>query len=792
MQYGAEVLTYQRAKRTEKKKKEVNYFWQSKYIMYFLCSLLISRVVLINNTAPFGIAFLIPILIYKEEKMPIVVGCGAFLGYMSLYKNINNYYIYIIIIASLVIFSYLIQKISVNKKIIILFGIILTENIIYNFSINNYTVSTGFLFSLFDVACIFPLYYMMNYAIQCLKDVKTKHLYSNEEIISMVIVASLVISGTWGATLYGISMRNILAMIFVVIISYSNGSSTGASAGIAIGTIVGMTSMNMIEYIGLYGLCGMIVGLFKDTGKWVSAIAYMVAFSILKLYSNVTGDIKLIEAIITSILFICIPNSFYIKMSMEFDTDKKQEKLNENNIEKIKSIFVERLDKFSGVLYNMSTIVNNLINNDRLLMKNKSSALIENLADRVCSNCDMNSMCWKRELHYTYSAFSELIQNYQENKAKIPEEIERKCIKRTALQKNTEEIVNNHIIAEMWRNRLTEGRQILAGQISNMAISINEIVEEFNNSVIINIEADKNMRRILCKKKIEFIDLFCFQDKNCKTTIKMSLKNCGGTEVCVKNILPLVNEATGRSMCISDEGCVINPNNNMCTISFEETPKFYVASYVARECKNGERYNGDSYSFGKLQDGTYMILISDGMGSGPEAGQESKAAVELIEKFTEAGFSKSVSINTVNSIMSLKFSEDEKFSTLDMGSIDLYTGDIDFMKVGAVSSYIKKKSKIEVINSKTLPIGVLDKVDVEVVNKKVNSGDIIVMMSDGFAESFSKESDKNDWIGDYLLNCSETNPKEILEDLMNIAMNLNKGKPKDDMTLIVSKVYNIY
>ncbi len=90
--------------------------------------------------------------------------------------------------------------------------------------------------------------------------------------------------------------------------------------------------------------------------------------------------------------------------------------------------------------------------------------------------------------------------------------------------------------------------------------------------------------------------------------------------------------------------------------------------------KDGEQCNGDSYSFGKLQSGSYMTIISDGMGSGPQAVQESSAVVELIERFAQSGFSKITAINTINSIMSIKFSQDEKFSTVDLSNIDLYEG----------------------------------------------------------------------------------------------------------------------
>lgn len=99
-----------------------------------------------------------------------------------------------------------------------------------------------------------------------------------------------------------------------------------------------------------------------------------------------------------------------------------------------------------------------------------------------------------------------------------------------------------------------------------------------------------------------------------------------------------------------------------------------------------------------------MTLVSDGMGSGPGAGEESKAAVELIEKFTEAGFNNMTAINAVNSIMNMKFAEDEKYATLDMNTVDLYSGDISFMKIGAVASFIKSGDSVEEISSKTLPL----------------------------------------------------------------------------------------
>jgi stage II sporulation protein E len=317
-------------------------------------------------------------------------------------------------------------------------------------------------------------------------------------------------------------------------------------------------------------------------------------------------------------------------------------------------------------------------------------------------------------------------------------------------------------------------------------------MDEFSTNIKIDAESENSISRVLDRNRIKYSDVFCLNDKNDRLIVKLRMEACGGRQICVKNILPLINEVVHRNMSIVDDGCNIDINDSTCTVTFEEAPKFHVASHAMRICKEGENYSGDSYTFGKLSDGTYMTIISDGMGSGPQAEQESNAAVELIEKFAHTGFNKITAINTVNSIMTLKFSADEKFSTVDLSSLDLYTGEAEFMKVGAVASFIKSGSKVEVIKSKTLPMGVLDKVDVDIIKRKVKNGDIVVMLTDGMLDYNNEAAGKVDWMVDFLENSNCGNPKDLVEQLVEKAKELSGGKVKDDMTVVVSKVYSLY
>lgn len=795
MQYGVELFPYKRVKdsKDELKKQKIKSLPRLiKFVAYFIAAFLISRVLMINLMAPFGIAFLVAVMTCEENKVILISGIGSILGYISLYNSVKSLPVYIITAGTLIIINYILRTVEQNKKIMMIFFTLFIEISFYKLLILKVTLGMSFLLSFFEVSAIFPVYFIINYSIICFKQYKTRHLYSSEEIISMAVTISLVVAGTWGSNIRGVSLRNIIALAFILIVGYTKGSSSGAASGVAMGTIIGITSNNMIAFVGVYGVCGLISGIFRETGKWMSGLAYLLAFAVLKMYSDIGTQFKLIEVIISAIFFLMIPGKILKKIEIELDWQRKQEHFKENYAEKIKELLVNKLENFSEVLFDMSGILGNLVYNDKLLMKNKSSALVENLADRVCSTCSMQSMCWKRENYYTYNAFSELIQNYQDNRKQVPHEIERKCVKRSAIIKNTEEIVNSYIINEMWRNRLSECRQLLSSQVENVGNSVSEIIDEFNYNIKFNTETENTIRRVLNKNGIHYRDVFCYNNKNNRLIVNLSMEACGGKQICIKDVLPLVNGVTGKCMCISEDGCNLNSEFEVCTITFEETPKYHVAAYTSKCCKDGEKYSGDSQSFGKLPDGTYLTIISDGMGSGPQAGQESNAAVRLIERFSKSGFNKLTAINIINSIMTMKFSEEEKFSTLDLNSIDLYKGEVDFMKVGAVASFIKKGEEIDVIKSKTLPIGVLDKPDIDIVRKKVENGDVIVMLSDGVLDYENEQAGKYEWIVDFLKNNNCNDPRQLSEEIMSNAKKLSKGKIKDDMTVIVEKVYSLY
>jgi stage II sporulation protein E len=89
-------------------------------------------------------------------------------------------------------------------------------------------------------------------------------------------------------------------------------------------------------------------------------------------------------------------------------------------------------------------------------------------------------------------------------------------------------------------------------------------------------------------------------------------------------------------------------------------------------------------------------------------------------------------------------------------------------------------------------MGVLDKVDIDIIKKRVKNGDILVMLTDGALDYNKESAGKVDWIVEFLENISCNNPKELVDEIIEKTLELSAGKVKDDITVVVSKVYELY
>ena len=195
--------------------------------------------------------------------------------------------------------------------------------------------------------------------------------------------------------------------------------------------------------------------------------------------------------------------------------------------------------------------------------------------------------------------------------------------------------------------------------------------------------------------------------------------------------------------------------------------------------------SGDKHCANYLAGGKLAVTISDGMGTGHAAARESSAIVRLLGSFLDAGFDKAVAVKLVNSVMVMKSARDA-FATVDMCVIDLYTGQVEFIKNGAEASYIKHHEYTETVRTASLPIGIVSINDIETFARTLESGSLVVMTSDGVVSS-----PEDSWIREMIEAVDiSISPNDLAKLILDEATRRNaaKGTENDDMTVICVKL----
>lgn len=236
----------------------------------------------------------------------------------------------------------------------------------------------------------------------------------------------------------------------------------------------------------------------------------------------------------------------------------------------------------------------------------------------------------------------------------------------------------------------------------------------------------------------------------------------------------------------------INRGEDMVTgresrFSFVEEGQYMLTTGVVRKNRQGESLCGDNFSVSKVDVQKAVLMLSDGMGSGESAYLKSEQVVELLEQLLSAGFTRELAIELLNSFISF-LAEGSISSTLDLVMIDLYTGMADFIKLGASTTFIKRKDRVECIRSTSLPVGVLEQVEFDTCARRLYDGDIIIMVSDGVLDSIIFEN-KETYMADLIASVDTNNVQTMAERIMEDMEKMQRGCMRDDSTVLVTGVW---
>lgn len=215
---------------------------------------------------------------------------------------------------------------------------------------------------------------------------------------------------------------------------------------------------------------------------------------------------------------------------------------------------------------------------------------------------------------------------------------------------------------------------------------------------------------------------------------------------------------------------------------FEQSPALEMEIGAATRSRSGEEVAGDSYVSRALAGGRHVLALSDGMGSGVSARQESHAALRLMVESLRAGYTRAQALDVVNALM-LMCTGREMYATMDLCVCDLHSGETAFEKLGACASYVVRDGEVRAIGADTLPVGVLPEVESRSLRMTLVPGDVVVMLTDGVCDAYpGGEAALREAIG----KLAWLHPQAVGEKL--IAQAMDGGVAGDDMTVLCAKI----
>ena len=347
----------------------------------------------------------------------------------------------------------------------------------------------------------------------------------------------------------------------------------------------------------------------------------------------------------------------------------------------------------------------------------------------------------------------------------------------------------------LWQRKLQENQELLAEHLKETAHIMAEVAKETCLYRPMGERRFRQMSRILRESGISLKNFFEMEHKDGHTEISLTMKYMGdkymklgeSEQISVDDVADFISVAMNVRLCAA-KNSPMYLTRNYNTYYFQEEPAYHLLTGVAKAVKETEKISGDNYSFYEADTGKMMILLSDGMGSGEKACEDSRRVIEIMESFLTAGFRMESAIQMINGALSAAGSE-QNMSTLDLCDINLYTGECEFVKVGAACTYIKIGNLVDRLSAQNLPLGVFGQMEVESISRTLQNGDYIIMLSDGITDALSQG------IGEEVLpeiigRMEYASPGEIANQILAYCIKQSNGQIRDDMTVLVTGIWD--
>lgn len=336
------------------------------------------------------------------------------------------------------------------------------------------------------------------------------------------------------------------------------------------------------------------------------------------------------------------------------------------------------------------------------------------------------------------------------------------------------------------QQRLQESREIVPRQLRGLSDIMASAAGQIRLDTGKGDEIAARVGEELAKRRVHYSNLHVFHAGGNHPEVSFAIDTpCSGDGRCSKVAAQAVTAALVETYTPWQTTC--GGRNGGCFIRLLPEKPLDVKVGQRTLAKDDSLVSGDSYAKTELANGKVVILLSDGMGAGPQAARESQAAVAMLQRLINTGFDPEFAVQTVNSVLMLR-SPEETYATVDLVVVDLFTGELEFLKIGSAPSFIKRGRDVEIVRSASLPVGIVDDVQVASRKRLLRPGDLLVMVTDGVIDGLPNCLNKEERFASYMRRMVNEDAQDLADALLDLIAGMVPQANRDDMAVVVVKL----
>lgn len=607
----------------------------------------------------------------------------------------------------------------------------------------------------------------------------------NEELLSIVLLGMFVALGLPDISFYGLTPVRLAVYFFTLLVGYCFGTGAGAMAG-TIGGLCLMTIDENTAMVGTIAVMGILAGLLRSQKKVVLCIGYF--WGILGCSFFIQTEVfpygDFLNAGLAGGLFFLVPERFFGKAVVH---SGRWEDYWES--EKLQEMLRYKLSDFAESFVKLSKTLEQGIFSDLTDPDGEISGVLAATSEQVCGQCENADNCGGHLALLKPDNLSEVSVSEENGRLKVsrlPYDFIKECVHQDYFIWEANQNIHLANTMNYFQNKILYHKQATVEQMREVGEILEGLTKQMPKVLKIPLEVREELKRELKKARIKAEEIAFYEKYDGRMEVYMTGRTSRGRCVTTREAEIILSVVLDRPVRALETCRKVFPVKKEEFV-FRETAKLKAETGISRMSKRGEKISGDTFSCMELSNGKFLLALSDGMGSGKDAYTESERVMELLEQMTDVGFSGTAAVKLINSLY-IAGERERNFATADITLLNLYQKTAQFIKCGASTTYLYHEKELLPVEGEALPIGIMSRMEPYVLKTGINTGDYVIMMTDGVSDSFSIEGNDLEEILWEMLE-KQCSAQELAEAMIEEATGMWGGKPQDDMSVLVVKLF---